>query len=197
MKVIITVLLLLITNAATAQNQQIVKTKYTKLESIDQGFSSFLTGNSANLEFALVELINLTDQDTLHGVEVTVEREENEVTSSSLSLGNIGSIWGGSSSVTIRNIQNEGYIFLDIKDVQQVINFLNEALTEHTALNTDERYQVINLQMYDKFKIGFMYDNGWDIVVGVDGTNYRLDYQEGMKMISALNNYRKFIEANQ
>ena len=196
MRYIIIVLLVTFSIECNAQDQQIVKTKYTKLESINQGFSSFLTGNSANLEFALVELINLTQQDTLYGVEVTVEREQNEVVGSSLSLGNIGSIWGGSSSVTIKNIQNEGYIFLDLKDVQEVIDFLNEALTQHTMKATD-KYQTLTLQMYDSFKIGFLYDNGWDIIVGVDDTNYKLQYMEGMEMITALNNYRKFIEANQ
>lgn len=197
MRYLITVLLLTITLNTYAQDQQIVKTKYTKLESIDQGFSSFLTGNSANLEFALVELINLTDQDTLYGVEVTVEREQNKVTSSSLSLGNIGSIWGGSSSITVKNIQNEGYIFLDMADVQAVIDFLNEAVTQHTAFKNDDLYEVITLQMYESFKIGFMYDGSWKIIAGVDGTNYQLNNEQGMLMIKELNEYRKFIEANQ
>lgn len=193
MKKLFLLFIFLSSNIFAQDSTLIVKTKYTELDKMEISFSSLFGSNQKSVEFKLIELINLTSQDTLSGVEITIETNENEITSGSIGLLSLGSIWGSSSQLTFKNIQDRGYIFLSLNDLQEVINFFNQAVQETIKVD-DKRFRVLKLTLYDKFEFGLIHNKGWEYLISVDGIAYGLDYNQGIEVIKKLNSYKKAIE---
>lgn len=172
----------------------VVKTEYTRLDQITKSFAPLFGNSRGNIEFILVELVNLTTDERILGVEIQVERTDREVLARSMAFSNVGSLWGSSSSVTARNLSKEGYIFLIKEDLDIIINYLNEIVG---ALGQEQdKFKAYSMTLYDKFELGMLYDDSWSFVIKVDNASYKLDYQNGIEMIKKLSSYRRYIEEN-
>lgn len=193
----LTIFLSLFTFVLFAQDSsEVIKTKYVQIDRIDESFNNIFNEESESIEFVLVELTNLNTSEVLYGVEVNIRISENEVIAKSLGLTFTSSLWANSSNVTYRNIQESGSIFMDLKDLQTVIEFFNESMGMMGNIE-DERYRVLKLTLYNRFDFGFLYDREWKIIISVDDATYTLDYRDGIDMVKKLNDFKKYIEENQ
>ena len=121
--------------AVNYQDDSVIKTKYTIIDSDSRSFNSFFESKSGQIRFDLVELENLSTNSTILGVEMNIKTNELKGSSTSIAFANIGNLWGVSSQVTYKNIQNKGYIFLDTNDLYIIISFLNGILEPQANLS--------------------------------------------------------------
>ena len=178
----------------------IIKTQYTVLDEVSKSYRSFLGSRSGEIRFELIELKNLTTDELILGVEVNIQAQETEQTSSSIALGSVGSIWGVSSGATYRNLQQSGYIFLNGKDLETILEFLNDVIGA-TGIVQDA-FTLYSISIRQQFEFGMMYDpesseqNKWAFTFTVDNSTYSVDYQEGISMIRTLTRFRDYINEN-
>ena len=183
------------------EHNNVIKTKYTVLESESKSFRSFFGSKSGQISFDLVELKNLSIDETILGVEINIETSEIEKASSSIAFANVGNLWGVSSSVTYNNIQNSGYIFLDKNDLETIINFLNEIIV--ATGQAQEKFTLYKISIKEQFELGMVYDNKsvetnkWGFIFTTNESTYRLNYPDGIEMLRSLSKYYKYIKENQ
>lgn len=182
-------------------DNQIEKIKYTIIDSDSKSFHPLFGSKSGQIKFDLVELCNLTQKKTILGVEINIKTNEIEKNSSSIAFANVGSFWGISSSITYKNIQNEGYIFLDKNDLEVIINFLNEFIG--ATGQAQDKFTLYKISIRNQFELGMVYDNEilttnkWGFVFSSNNSVYKLDYQDGINMIRSLSRFYDYINANQ
>ena len=205
MKVLSILFLFLIPYSLTAQEVQnqvvdstkdIIRTKYTQIDKLSKGFSPLFGNTSKKVQFVLVQLVNITTSEKIYGVEVSVESNKVEVTKSSLSFAHIGSLWGSSTEMTFRNIQNEGFILMTQNDLNNVIEFFNNNISA-IANSKSDNYKIYKLTLYNRFEFGLLFDKKWKFVLSVDDATYTLNYQEGIDIIKELNKFKTYIEEQQ
>ena len=183
------------------EEYNVIKTKYTVLERESKSFRSFFGSKSGQISFDLIELKNLSIDETILGVEINIETSEIEKASSSIAFANVGNLWGVSSSVTYNNIQNSGYIFLDKNDLETIINFLNEIIV--ATGQAQEKFTLYKISIKEQFELGMVYDNKsvetnkWGFIFTTNESTYRLNYPDGIEMLRSLSKYYNYIKENQ
>lgn len=187
----------------------IVQTEYTRLDYIKKGTRNFFSGEAEELSFALVELKNLQEGETIYGVEVNIRRRDNVATGGSLALGNLGRLWGGAASITYQQINEAGYIFLSADELGLVMAFLQKIIG--ATGQTQEQMKVFRMRMGTHFEIGMVYDPDyspssyetegryaalahWRYLFSVDDVAYTLPYVDGIEVIQRLSHYQKQVQ---
>lgn len=174
--------------------QNVIKTEYSQLDKISSNFYSFLGGSRGQIEFILVEIVNLSTDEQILGVEVNIDRTDTEVVSYSLGFSNIGSFWGSSSSITARNLTNSGHILLLHEDLEIVIDFLN-SVAGAVGIQQD-KFKVYSVSIYDAFQLSMIYDRGWEFAFQVDSAHFKINFEDGLAMLRKMNEFKRYIEAN-
>ncbi|MFO8028756.1 MAG: hypothetical protein R6U28_02750 [Cyclonatronaceae bacterium] len=190
--------LILLNNESHGQSddsfQNVIRTEYTQLDEISRDFYSFLGGSRGQIEFILVEIVNLNTDEKILGVEVNIDRTDSEILAYSLGFSNIGSFWGSSSSVTARNLTNSGHILLLLDDLEIVIDFLNSVAAAVGI--QQEKFKVYSVSIYDSFQLSMIYDSGWEFAFQVDSAHYKINFDDGLAMLRKLNEFKRYIETN-
>lgn len=177
------------------KENHITKTEYTRLDKISRSYNDWLFGTgSRDVDFILVEIKNLSTNERILGVEISISRKDTEVIGRSVGFANLGSLWGVDTETTVRNLTSQGYIFLLQEDLEEIINFLDEVIG--ATGREQENYKLYSLSLYDRFELGVLYDRAWYFTVNVDDASYRLDYQPGLEMLMKLNSFKKYIDEN-
>lgn len=176
------------------ENLNVIKTEYTQLDKISRSFYSFLGSSRGRIEFILVEIVNLSTDEKILGVEVNIDRTDTEVMAYSLGLSNIGSFWGSSSSVTARNLTNSGHILLLHEDLKIVIDFLN-SVAGAIGIQQD-KFKVYSVSIYDAFQISMIHDRGWEFAFQVDSAHFKINFDDGIAMLRKMIEFKRSIEAN-
>lgn len=190
--------LILLNNESHGQSddsfQNVIRTEYTQLDEISRDFYSFLGGSRGQIEFILVEIVNLNTDEKILGVEVNIDQTDSEILAYSLGFSNIGSFWGSSSSVTARNLTNSGHILLLLDDLEIVIDFLNSVAAAVGI--QQEKFKVYSVSIYDSFQLSMIYDSGWEFAFQVDSAHYKINFDDGLAMLRKLNEFKRYIETN-
>lgn len=182
-------------------DMEMIKTRYTILDSDSRSFRSFFGSKSGQIRFDLVELKNLMNDSTLLGVEVKIQTSELEQLSTSIAFANIGSLWGLSSGATYRNIRNNGYILLDQHDLDTIITFLNDIIG--AAGRAQENFTLYKISIRGEFQMGMVYDDEtaepskWGFIFSAGDSVYRLNYQDGILLMKSLSKFHRYIKENQ
>jgi hypothetical protein len=183
------------------EKNDVAKIKYTVLDKDSKRFSSFWEATKGEISFELIELENLNNNQTIYGVEININRSETEIISRSIGFCNIGSLWGISSNATYKNIENNGYIFLDSKDIETVINFLNGIVG--VMGQVQDKFTLYKISIRKQFELGMVYDtksgelNKWGFIFSIDNSTYRLNFQDGISMLQSLSRFNNFIKSHQ
>lgn len=211
MRYVVVFLLATLAVPAPAQPQvdssEVRRVRYTRLDVVEEDQASLWSGERAEVGFYFVELEDLSNGQTIRGVEVEVARQEREQTGGSLSLGSVGSLFGGSASTTYRRIQNSGYYFLRPDDVGTVVSFLDSVVVN--LGREQEQMSMWKVSIREGFELGMRYDPDasysedeksspqarpkWKFIVTAGDATYRLDYQKGLEVIRTLSQWRKRI----
>lgn len=185
----------------------IVKTEYVRLESLQKDHVHIFSGDRGSVRFNFVELRNISTDETLRGVEVTIEKEDRQRTGSSLAFAAVGSMWGVSSSATYERIQNSGYIFLSPENIEEIVGFLNEVIGATGRDHDKMKHFKVSLQ--EGFELGMRYDPEkargnpetrsrdrpeWEFLVSASDATYTLSYQDGVEVVRKLGEWNSQME---
>ena len=190
--------LVILNNKSQGQNdgsfQNVIRTEYIQLDKISRNFYTFLGSSRGSIEFVLVEIVNLSTDEKILGVEVNIARTDTEVMSYSIGFSNIGSFWGTNSNVTARNLKNSGHILLLLEDLEIVIDFLNSIAA--AVGRAQDKFKVYSVSIYDSFQLSMIYDRGWEFAFQVDSAHYKINFDDGIAMLRKMNEFKRYIEAN-
>lgn len=182
--------------------------QYTRLDQLEKDRARIFGGERASIRFNFIRLKNLTTEQTLRGVEINITRRDQKRVGGSIALAAVGSMFGVSSSVTYRRIQESGYIFLRPTDMGEVVSFLNQVVGN--LGREQEQYQVWKISIQEGFELGIKYDPdqaiadrvresardrpAWKFIVSASDATYQLDYEDGMEIIRTLSEWRNRIQ---
>ena len=183
------------TDAITEESTGVTKIQYIQLDQIEKDYNHLFGGQKGVLRLNLVQLRNLVTEETLQGVEVTIETQDRKQKGGSIAFSEIGSLWGESVSATYRLIRDSGYIFLGPERLAEVIEFLDEVIGATNRSHDKLKQWKIALQ--EGFELGIRYDPAersttgtsrprWKFLVTAKGASYTLDYQDGLDLVRKL-----------
>jgi hypothetical protein len=173
---------------------------YTRLDALTFDRNNILTGESAEISFRLVRLKQIGGEKELSGVEVNIERKDRQQTGGSIALAAAGSVFDTGGSVSYRQIQRSGYIFLSPESLRQLEGFLDKIVGRLS--NPPEKYTVWRLSVQKGFEMGMRYDPSkggpqgakmrprWSFIITAEDATYALDYSQGMSLIQAFTGWR-------
>lgn len=193
LKNIIGCLLLAVTLLNVTANAQVVRTKYTVLDSFTKGFSALFGKSEEIIEFKLIELENLDTSEILRGVEMEIRTKDIELSSGSFALALSGSFWATRSSFTYNVNSKSGYYFLLKEDIKEIIAFFNLATFEIAKFD-DKRYRVLKLSLNEVFEYGLIFNKEWSFYISAREAVYGLSYVDGLSISKKLNEYFAEIE---
>lgn len=190
-------LFIVITVFGQSEKMQSQQIKYTRLNQIKKVTNPLFGNKKANISFNLISLQNLMNDSTVYGVEVNLSTKKNKILSTSLALGNLGSLWGSSVNATTKTIKKEGYKFLTYGNLKTINDFMNKAISLRGQ--KAKNYTIYKLTLSDKIQIGIKYDpeirssefsQKFKFIITVEDATYITSYKDGMEIMQKLNDYR-------
>jgi hypothetical protein len=173
---------------------------YTRLAALTFNRNNILTGESAEISFRLVRLEQISGTKEVSGVEVNIERKDRQQTGGSIALAAAGSVFGAGGSVSYRQIQRSGYIFLSPENLQQLKVFLDKIVSRLN--DPPDKYTIWRLSVQKGFEMGMRYDPSkevardaktrprWSFIITAEDATYALDYSQGIDLIQAFAKWR-------
>ena len=211
--VIVVLAILLFATSVRAQDRPFADTsayqlEYTRVERINRNQNPLFGSKKNEINFDYVRLKNLTTNQMVEGVEVTLATTDKEVVGGSLALSSLGSIWGGSAGVVYRQINESGHIFLTADDLEKLLSFLNEVIG--ATGQEQETVKIYKIALRNGFELGMMYDpdvvmttrsasqvkEGWRFIVTANEATYTLRYQDGIEILQKLTEWKDQIAKN-
>lgn len=212
-RVIVVLAILLFATSVRAQDRPFADTsayqlEYTRVERINRNQNPLFGSKKNEINFDYVRLKNLTTNQMVEGVEVTLATTDKEVVGGSLALSSLGSIWGGSAGVVYRQINESGHIFLTADDLEKLLSFLNEVIG--ATGQEQETIKIYKIALRNGFELGMMYDpdvvmttrsasqvkEGWKFIVTANEATYTLRYQDGIEILQNLTEWKDQIAKN-
>ena len=212
-RVIVVLAILLFATSVRAQDRPFADTsayqlEYTRVERINRNQNPLFGSKKNEINFDYVRLKNLTTNQVVEGVEVTLAATDKKVVGGSLALSSLGSIWGGSAGVVYRQINESGHIFLTADDLEKLLSFLNEVIG--ATGQEQETIKIYKIALRNGFELGMMYDpdvvmttrsasqvkEGWKFIVTANEATYTLRYQDGIEILQKLTEWKGQIAKN-
>ena len=177
-----------------AQNQDIIRVKYSKLATIDRSYNPLFLSESGKIEFTLIKLDNLTTKEIYYGIEVLIHSSEKEIVSRSLQFSNIGSLWSSSVSTTAKRINESGFIFLTPYDLNEIIEFLNDVIGERGG-EQENNYELWSISIYDGLRLGMLQDDdSWEFIFNANDVEFTIDYDKGFDLLLGLSRWNDWLQ---
>lgn len=186
LKIIITCLFLAITISSVTANAQVVRTKYTVLDSFKMEFSGLFGVSQRRLEIKYVELENLDHAEILRGIEMEIVTSKNDISAKSLALINSGWITG--SLYKYYPNYGVGFVFLVKEDLKEVVDFFN-IITNEIGNLSDKRHRVLKITLSENFEYGIIFKDTWSFFLSAQDAVYGLSYADGITISKKLNEY--------